>query len=255
VTQQDEGVLTPHRRATSIGLRPCIGFSHRSTGAAQQGRAEWWTGVDLNVVRIVARGAQFMTSPRRVSDIGEEDASPTPVKEERRLRDRATLSVVLLSSGSVGELERAIGVLLPTVRRFGAEVVVARASAHATTSLMHEHPEVRIVHAPLGSTRTELCDAAMTIANGDILALREDVAVRDAEWLHSFRASLKVAAPANDPSGEWASIFGDAEVESKSKSPAARLLAPEIAPDIGRSSRPLRPSDRATGERVIAKEL
>jgi hypothetical protein len=197
-----------------------------------------------------------MTSPRRVSDIGEEHVSLPPAKEERRLRDRATLSVVLLSSGSVGELERAIGVLLPTVRRFGAEVVVARASAHATTSLMHEHPEVRIVHAPLGSTRTELCDAAMTIANGDIVALREDVAVRDAEWLHSFRASLKVAVQASDTPEEWPSIFADGEVaESKSKSAAARLLAPEIAPDGARSSRPLRPSDRATGERVIAKEL
>jgi hypothetical protein len=200
-----------------------------------------------------------MTSPRRVPEIGEEVVSLTPAKEERRLRDRATLSVVLLSSGSVSELERALGVLLPTVRRFGAEVVVARASAHATTSLSHEHPDVRIVHAPLGSTRTELCDAAMAVANGDIVALREDVAVRDADWLHSFRASLKVTAPANDAEHEWMSLFDDVEMvdpraETKSKSQSARLLAPEIAPD-GRASRPLRASDRPSGERIIAKEL
>jgi hypothetical protein len=172
-----------------------------------------------------------MTSPRRASEI-DEDVSPPPAKEERRVRDRATLSVVLLSSGSVSELERAIGVLLPTVRRFGAEVVVARASAHATTSLLHEHPEVHVVHAPLGSTRTELCDAAMAVANGDIVALREDVAVRDAEWLYSFGASLKVTAPVNDLSEEWTSIFDDEvldpRTESKSRSQAARLLAPEI---------------------------
>jgi hypothetical protein len=219
----------------------------------------WSDSIRPEPCSITGAERRSLTSPRKATDIGEEDASPLPAREERRLRDRATLSVVLLSSGSANELERAINVLMPTVRRFGAEVVVARACATASTTLLHEHPEVRLVHLPLGSTRTELCDAAMTLVRGDIVALREDVAVRDDAWLHSFRASLRVPMPTAEVVDDWTSVFADdangTDIRA-AKPSSTRLLAPEIPPEPSRSTRPMRTSDRSTtGERIISKEL
>ena len=104
----------------------------------------------------------------------------------------ASLSVVVLSQGSRSDLARAVDVMAPSILRFGAQLVVARAEdGMSSAALLQDHPKAAIVRAPVGASRAQLCDVAMAAATGDIVALRDDHAVRDGKWLDSFSGSVR----------------------------------------------------------------
>lgn len=116
----------------------------------------------------------------------------------------ATLSVVLLSLGSRADLDRAIDALTPGLRRYAAQLVIARADdGQATLSGLNDQPACTIVRAPVGSGRTELCDLGMAAATGDIVALREDSSVRDWSWMESFSTSVRPIAPSETLVADW----------------------------------------------------
>lgn len=105
-------------------------------------------------------------------------------------KDSASLSVVLLSLGSRTELERAVSVLSPSIRRFGAQLVVARAEDGAAPPSARENLTFSYVQAPQGASRADLCELGMAAATGDIVALRDDASVRDSEWMEAFSATV-----------------------------------------------------------------
>lgn len=89
------------------------------------------------------------------------------------------------------DLERAIDVMTPSIRRYNAQLVVAQTEDGTTSAtILRDHPKASIVRAPKGASRAQLCDVGMAAATGDIVALRDDSAVRDAGWLDSFSHSL-----------------------------------------------------------------
>jgi hypothetical protein len=101
---------------------------------------------------------------------------------------------VVLSLGSQSDLERAVELMAKSIRWYGAQLVVARAEdGTASADLLRDHPNASIVRAPKGSSRAQLCDAAMAAATGDIVALRDDSAVRDGNWLDSFSGPIQVS--------------------------------------------------------------
>lgn len=109
-------------------------------------------------------------------------------------RISATLSVVVLSTGSRSDLERAIQVITPSVRRYGAQLIVARADDGLPSApVLREHPKAAFVRVPKGASRSQLCDAGMAAATGDIVALRDDSAVSGADWLDSFSDTVQVS--------------------------------------------------------------
>lgn len=173
-------------------------------------------------------------------------------------RDRASLSVVLLSMGSRNDLERAVTVLTPSLRRFGAQLVVARAEDDVTAPSMNQDLSVSFIRAPKGANRAELCDLGMAAATGDIVALREDTSVRDSEWMESFSGTVRISGPMD-------AVVVDHNVVSSSRTsdvqgPPSDQVLPEVAvaseqipASKGRISIPL--SDRRSeSRRVVARD-
>lgn len=121
----------------------------------------------------------------------------TSVAGTRSTRSGASLSIVVLSVGSRADLEHAIEVMTPSIRRFGAQLVVARAEDGNTSPafLLPDHPKAAVVRAPKGATRAQLCDVGMAAATGDIVALRDDSAVRDVTWLESYAHAVRAVEP------------------------------------------------------------
>jgi hypothetical protein len=110
----------------------------------------------------------------------------------QRTKSGASLSIVVLSVGSSADLEHAIEVMTPSIRRYGAQLIVAREDdGAAEPSLLREHPMASLVRAPKGATRAQLCDVGMAAATGDIVALRDDCAVRDVRWIESLAGAVR----------------------------------------------------------------
>jgi len=124
-------------------------------------------------------------------------SSPTSVAAHRSPKTSASLSIVVVSVGSGADLEHAIEVMTPAIRRFGAQLVVAREDDGTNSAtVLRDHPKASMVLAPKGATRAQLCDVGMAAATGDIVALRDDSAVRDVSWLESLAHAIRPAEPA-----------------------------------------------------------
>jgi hypothetical protein len=125
----------------------------------------------------------------------------------------ARLTVVLLSTGSLQELESSVSAITSRLSRFGAQLVIVRAGDSADLEAVVEYPFTAFVTAPEGTTRAQLCDLGMSRANGDIIALRDAANVRDGSWLDSFSAAVDVAdRPSERLVADWARLgsFGEA---------------------------------------------
>ena len=133
----------------------------------------------------------------------------------------ARLSVVLLSTGSLQELETAVSVLANRLYRFGAQLVVVRADGDLSElEALVEYPFVTFVSAPAGASRPQLCDLGMTRASGDIVALRETRSVRDGSWLDSFSTAVTAGETSSDRLvADWAKV-GYAETSRADAAPA-----------------------------------
>lgn len=109
----------------------------------------------------------------------------------RRAAHRPSLSVILLSLGARGELERALAAVAGRCRRMEAEIVVVRAKGgDDCATLRTAYPCVRFVDAPVGSDCTSLRQIGMDHARGDIVALRQDGSVDDCMWLDALHATV-----------------------------------------------------------------
>lgn len=174
------------------------------------------------------------------------------VVSSRVSREGASLSVVLLSLGNRNDLERAVSVLTPSLQRFGAQLVVAREDDEVPmTALSRENLAVSFVRAPKGSNRAQLCDLGMSVATGDIVALRDDVAVSDSEWMECFSSSVRISA--TDPAKSARHEHSRPELEQHHDSIVPLQLASDVAP--GRSLRPAPSSvERREGRMTVASE-
>jgi hypothetical protein len=116
---------------------------------------------------------------------------------ERQLtRPAPRLSIVVLSQGDVTQLKKALRVVLPAAADMGAQtIVVMPAPSRAADLHLAGLGDFTMVHAPAGSTRSELCDRAMQVARGDIVLLRNAGAIKDASWIQG-RIPRQVEPPA-----------------------------------------------------------
>lgn len=111
-----------------------------------------------------------------------------------RSGDAPSLSVVLLSVGHVGALERAIAAVLCVTWRTTPEVIVVRAGADGRTRerigglVARAKGMTRYLDAE--SSRASMIDEGMRAANGDIVLVRDDESCADLEWVRPFAMRL-----------------------------------------------------------------
>lgn len=105
----------------------------------------------------------------------------------RRGPHRPSLSVILLSQGDRGDLERALVSIAGRCRRMEAEIIVVReALLDDAKSLSAAYPSVTFLEAGEGCTGAQMRELGMQSARGDIVALRPDGAVGDGLFLEAF---------------------------------------------------------------------
>jgi hypothetical protein len=96
---------------------------------------------------------------------------------------------------------------------FRAQVIfVARAADPGFIEIV-ERNGGEFIHAPMGSTRAEMCDLGMSHAHGSIVAVRDDIAVGDARWMEAYRGVIAVRETARPAVAE--SIVMDTLVTSR----------------------------------------
>jgi hypothetical protein len=105
-----------------------------------------------------------------------------------------SLSIVVLSTGSESDLERAMAYVGGVTRRLGAELIVVRAEedrqARDRIAVIAESRRFLVRFTESGTARAGLADAGMRAATGDIVAVREDVSCLDGDWLRPFADRL-----------------------------------------------------------------
>lgn len=99
----------------------------------------------------------------------------------------ASLSVVVVSTGSARTTERATQVLQSASRDLAAQFIVVAKSKDPALAVAVERHGAEFVQAPSGSSRAEMCDLGMSRVCGTIVAVRDDVSVGDAGWLDAYR--------------------------------------------------------------------
>jgi len=190
-----------------------------------------------------------MTVPRQSH---EEASYPWPPVAARGAH--ASLSVVLLSTGDPHVLQGSISALAPRCKALGAELIIVGADAEiACDARLHQFSDLRFVRAPESSTLARMRDVGMAQASGDIVALREDVAVGDGSWLEVF--AYCVGATGGVAARSLAPAHG-------TDRPADLPRPVADAPAIPRSPRPdpmppmgvpVLPADRALGS-IVSRE-
>jgi hypothetical protein len=102
----------------------------------------------------------------------------------------ASLSVVVVSSGSSATAQFAVQALRSAAHDLCAQVIVVSQDHNPSVATSFERNGAEFVPAPRGSTRAEMCDLGMSRAEGAIIAVRDDVSVGDAGWMDAFRKVL-----------------------------------------------------------------
>jgi hypothetical protein len=141
----------------------------------------------------------------------------------------ASLSVVVVSSGSVVDGKNAATALKGASSDFSAQLIFVSQAADPGFVSAVERSGGEFVEAPAGSTRAEMCDIGMSHAHGSIVAVRDDVAVGDARWMDVYRGVLPLRDVAR-PVAE--SIVMDTLVASRGQ--LADVAAPRLSAE-GRS--------------------
>jgi hypothetical protein len=127
------------------------------------------------------------------------DAATQDTRERDRVRYRAPrLSVVVVSRGQERELERAVNTIGETARAYEAELIVLRSetSESPRDRVQRLIPHSHCTWAFVESTccRDSMTERGMSLATGDVVAIRDDHAIRDAEWLARLAHSLGLQA-------------------------------------------------------------
>jgi hypothetical protein len=102
---------------------------------------------------------------------------------------------VIVSTGTFEDLGRALALTAEALRDSDAEVVAVRADALADQVLPvgFDLRGAVFVRAPMGAERAILSDLAMKTVCGDIVAIREDVNVREASWVEQYLHVIRQA--------------------------------------------------------------
>ena len=110
------------------------------------------------------------------------------------------LSIILVSLESRGELERAVRVIAPSLRDLHAQLVIVRRNAEPALHLsLASFGPVQILSSAHDATRVEMLAIAMRAAEGEVIVVRDDTAVQDADWLAGYRRlAERATAPAAD---------------------------------------------------------
>lgn len=143
-------------------------------------------------------------------------------KSTARNATRASLTVVIVSSGKAAVAQRAAQALKGASGDFAAQFIVVSQEEDPCFVATVELSGAEFVCAPIGSTRAEMCDLGMRRAHGAIVAVRDDVAVGDAQWLDSFLAVLPAREPATPRMAPTESVVMDTLVTGR----AARADGP-----------------------------
>ena len=125
----------------------------------------------------------------------------------------ASLSVVVVSSGSSATAQFAVQALRSAAHDLCAQVIVVSQDHNPSIATSFERNGAEFVAAPRGSTRAEMCDLGMSRAEGAIIAVRDDVSVGDAAWMDAFRKVLPKREEA--PVATFESVVMDTFVASR----------------------------------------
>jgi hypothetical protein len=108
----------------------------------------------------------------------------------------ASLSVVVVSSGSALVAQRATQALKTAAEGLPAQLIVVSQDNDPAFAHGVECTGAVFVVAPAGCSRAEMCDLGMNRATGTIVAVRDDAAVGDASWLNAYKSVLPKNVPA-----------------------------------------------------------
>jgi len=132
-----------------------------------------------------------------------------------RTGDCASLSVVVVSSGSALVAQRATQALKSASQGLTAQFILVSQDEDPSFVSTVERTGAEFVAAPPGCTRAEMCDLGMSRANGSIVAVRDDVAIGDARWLDTYRAVLPMREAATPLSTPIESVVMDTLVAAR----------------------------------------
>lgn len=102
----------------------------------------------------------------------------------------ASLSVVVVSTGSALTTQRATQVVVSASSGLPAQCIVVSSNHDPALASAVERSGAEFVAAPKGCSRSEMCDLGMSRVIGTIVAVRDDVSVGDAQWLDAYRKLL-----------------------------------------------------------------
>lgn len=114
-----------------------------------------------------------------------------------------SLSIVVLSTGTESDVERAMAYVSGVTRRLGAELIVVRGEddrqAQERLTVVANVRRFQACFCEPGTSRAGLADRGMRVATGDIVAVREDSACLDGDWLRPFAERLSATLDAPHP--------------------------------------------------------
>ena len=120
-------------------------------------------------------------------------------RESNPLRERGlkpSLSVILVSQGTRHDLERAVGLIASSIRTVQGQLIIVRRNPEPTLdSSLVDAGRVEIIRATDDCARCDMLGMAMRAAEGDIVAVKDDLAVNDAEWLAGCRRAMSDDSP------------------------------------------------------------
>lgn len=105
------------------------------------------------------------------------------------------LSIVIVSTGTFEDLDRALTLTRAAVGEHGAELIAVRADTLADRILPagFDLRGAEFLRAPAGADRPALSELAMKNVSGDIVAIREDVNVRETGWVAQYLQVVRQA--------------------------------------------------------------
>lgn len=115
------------------------------------------------------------------------NAGHTTAPKDRR---NASLSVVVVASGSPGAVADATKTLRSASADLPAQLIVVSESGNASLAASLERSGAEFISAPSGTSRAQMCDLGMSRARGTIVVVRDADAIGDAGWLDSYRRVL-----------------------------------------------------------------
>ena len=122
------------------------------------------------------------------------NVNSAPLLEERphfaQRALRPKISVILLSSGSIDQLERAVTAVSDAIFALNAQLVIVREESQdgrpeAALRIANLH-RCQLAFAEQGSDRAALAARGLELVTGDIVTLRYDDHVGQGDWLDAF---------------------------------------------------------------------